>query len=605
MLLAFQTREPYKKEVMKKLYVLSSILLFVITVSKAQPGSLDPSFGTGGVVQTRIASGSRGYAMAIQGDGKLVVAGAATINNNSDFALARYNTNGTLDLTFNGSGTVTTPISAFEDLILSIAIQADGKIVAAGMTSSGQGVEIALARYHANGRLDSTLDSDGILTPNPGSRGIAYAVAVQPDGKIVIAGTNHPDSAGMMTARFNVNGTRDLTFGINGVNTSTRIGDQGRALALQSDGKIVVGGHIYADNNIGFGILRYTTNGNPDPTFNGNGVVTTNFNANGAYINDIKVLGDGKIIAAGFNYLGNSVNEFALARYNSNGSPDLSFDVDGRTTTRAVSANSIITSIDLQSDGKIVAGGYGGVPGLFNFILARYNADGSLDPAFGSNGVVNIPLSPQNDLIYSVRTQGSRIYAAGYGSNNIILAAFRQDAQALPLKLLSFVTTLNKNFVECKWNTTGEENTSYFVIQRSANGTAFSDLGSVYATGRLVSSEYVYTDYTSSALPYGTKVYYRLKMVDKDGSITYSGINSMQLRTKTITLSPNPAKGFVKLNGNGLTKAQIINSAGKMVAHFQLSGNNQLNIASLAAGQYMIRIFDQNNLMYTEKLIIK
>ncbi|TDH29316.1 T9SS type A sorting domain-containing protein [Segetibacter sp. 3557_3] len=587
---------------MNKLYLFTIVLLFSRTTAIAQPGTLDPTFGVGGVVQTRIGTGSFGNAMAIQADGKLVVGGRVIVNNSEDFGLARYNTDGSLDQTFNGNGTVSTPITQYGDVILGLAIQTDGKIVAAGFSNNLLSNEIALARYNPNGTLDSMFDSDGIIAPPHTLRGrVAYDVAIQSDGKIVIAGVTTPNTVSMFTARFNQNGSPDSSFGVNGMTTTSLGTDQARTLEIQSDGKILVGGHIAANETLNFGIIRYTTAGVPDSSFDDDGVVITDFAGSGAYINDLAVLADGKIVAAGFNYLGNSVNEFALARYNPDGSPDLSFDVDGKTTTRAVTANAIISSIDIQSDGKIVAGGYGGTQ--FDFVLARYHPEGNLDPTFGVNGVVHMSMSAQHDLIETVRIQGSRIYAAGWGSNNFVVAAFRKDAQALPLVLVNFVSVLNGIYVDCKWSTAAEMHTSHTIIQRSTNGINFSDLGRVLA--QRGSSQYEFTDYTVSTLPDGAVVHYRLKMTDKDSSVTYSPTNTVRLGKQRFTISPNPAKDFIRVTGRQLKKAQILDNTGKLVLQLQPEGNQKLNISALPPGSYFLRAIDVNGAVTVQKLVIR
>ena len=228
-----------------------------------QAGSLDTTFNTNGKVTTPIGSGSRAHAIAIQTDGKIVVAGNAGNGTNIDFALARYNKNGSLDTTFDTDGIVTTPIGSGNNGAYAIAIQTDGKIVVAGYAGNGTPYRIfALARYKTDGSLDTTFNTNGkVITPIGSGNNGAYAIAIQTDGKIVVAGyalkgTNFD----FALARYNTDGSLDRTFDTDG-KVTTPIGsddDFAHAIAIQTDGKIVVAGDAYNDTNSDFALARYT-----------------------------------------------------------------------------------------------------------------------------------------------------------------------------------------------------------------------------------------------------------------------------------------------------------------------------------------------------------
>jgi uncharacterized delta-60 repeat protein len=228
-----------------------SILVLVLSYNSfAQDGSLDLSFGNGGKVITPIGLGQDiGYSVAIQADGKIVMAGSSYIVND-DFALSRYNSNGSLDLSFGTSGIVTTSIGSAGDVAHSVAIQTDGKIVVAGYSYINNHRDFALTRYNTNGSLDTSFDTDGkVTTPIGSSTDEGYAVAIQADGKIVVAGTTFNGSIfDFALIRYNSNGSLDLSFDIDGIVT-THIGSGtsfGYAVAMQADGKIVVAG--FSDN---------------------------------------------------------------------------------------------------------------------------------------------------------------------------------------------------------------------------------------------------------------------------------------------------------------------------------------------------------------------
>jgi uncharacterized delta-60 repeat protein len=246
------------------------------TFSYSQPGSLDLSFGSNGKVVTAIGSGyDYGYSAAIQSDGKIVVAGYRYNGSNDDFALVRYNADGSLDNTFDSDGKVTTAIGSGSEEGFSVAIQIDGKIVVAGYSYNGLNHDFALVRYNADGSPDNTFDSDGKVTTAIGSgNDIAYSVAIQSDGKIVVAGESPNGSDDdFALVRYNTDGSLDNTFDSDG-KVTTAIGsstDDGQSVAIQSDGKILVAGYSYNGSNGDFALVRYNADGSLDNTFDSDG----------------------------------------------------------------------------------------------------------------------------------------------------------------------------------------------------------------------------------------------------------------------------------------------------------------------------------------------
>ncbi len=342
-------------------------------------GNLDNSFGTNGKVAIPFGSSSAiGNAVAIQSDGKIVVAGDTF----HAFALARYNSNGSLDTTFDTDGLVSTPFGSSEDYGQAIAIQSDGKIVVAGKTGVGIGSVFALARYNSNGSLDTTFDTDGKVTTHIGiGYNIANAVAIQSDGKIVAAGDAYNGTispADFALARYNTNGSLDTTFGTDGKVTTNIFGyDYCHAVAIQSDGKIVLAGHSDSPNNVGaaFSLARYNTNGSLDTTFGTDGKVTTSIGSISSVGNAVAIQHGGKIVVVGTSY-DSSNSDFALARYNINGSLDTTFGTDGLVTTPFGSGDVRGNAVAIQSDNKIVvAGEYNLNDGYYDFALARYEAE--------------------------------------------------------------------------------------------------------------------------------------------------------------------------------------------------------------------------------------
>ena len=351
-------------------------------------------------------------AIAIQTTGEIIVAGYS----DSDFALARYTTEGVLDPNFGTDGKVITDIGTETlDSATSVAIQLDGKIVVAGVSDNigGTNADFALARYTAEGVLDSGFSGDGIVTTDIGigSLDSATSVAIQSDGKIVVAGysSSGTDNDFALT-RYTVAGALDTTFGTNGkVITPIGMGnDVAYSVAIQSKGNIVVAG--YSNSGIDdddFALASYTPLGAPDPTFGMNGKVTTPIGAGNdvAYSVAIQPL-DGKIVVAG-----SSDNDFALVRYETDGNLDNTFDADGLVTTAIGASDDSAYSVAIQ-DGKIVAAGVSSKAASNDFALTRYNANGGLDTSFGAGGKVTTAIGA-GSVAYAVAIQGGKIVAAG------------------------------------------------------------------------------------------------------------------------------------------------------------------------------------------------
>src|SRR5919106_930041 len=193
-------------------------------------------------------------------------------------------------------------------------------------------------------------------------------------------------------------------------------GDQAQAVAIQGDGKIVAAGIDRNLSGVGdLALARYNPDGSLDTTFDTDGLVTTDFIGQTDQAYAVAIQGDGKIVAAGRAFLGSTREEFALARYNPDGSLDTTFDGDGKVTTDFAAFNDNARAVVIQGDGRIVAAGFAVVSGTNDFALARYNTDGSLDSTFDGDGKVTTDFAAASDIAHSVATQGDgRIVAAGF-----------------------------------------------------------------------------------------------------------------------------------------------------------------------------------------------
>jgi uncharacterized delta-60 repeat protein len=334
----------------------------------------------------------------------------------------RYNTNGSLDSTFNGTGKVTTPIGATYDAAFALAVQADGKLVAAGYSQNGTNDDFAVVRYNTNGSLDSTFNGTGkVTTPIGTSTDVARALAVQPDGKLVAAGYSHNGSNDdFAVVRYNTDGTLDTTFNGTG-KVTTPIGSFGgdaRALAVQADGKLVAAGGSYNGSNFDFAVVRYNTNGSLDTTFNGTGKVTTPIGAANDVAYALVVQADGKLVAVGYSVNG-TTDDFAVVRYTTDGQVDTIYP-PGVVTNSDLFA----TGLAQQSDGKLLVSGGGAVDNEAK--VARYLEDGTLDTSFGSGGIVSIDFSSPTQYFEDVLQQqpDGKVVAAGKLDDDFLITRF-------------------------------------------------------------------------------------------------------------------------------------------------------------------------------------
>jgi uncharacterized delta-60 repeat protein len=406
-------------------------------VAHAAAGDLDTSFGSVGIVTTDFA-GLRDEALhtAVQSDGRIVAVGATNITSygsnfgQMDFAMARYLPDGALDTSFGNGGKVTTHIdTGFISVATSVVIAADGKILVAGysdngshQTASGNNVQFVLIRYLANGALDSSFGSAGIVSTAFGVyQDTAMAMALQSDGKIVLAGATYaaytslgPSSFAL--ARYNVDGSLDASFGNGGKITAAPVPNSlnnAMTLAIDASGRIVSGGLVIDDTTgrFVFGMARFTPNGVLDTSFGNGGTVRQSLGSSdypSSVLIALTLQSDGKIVAAGRGAGGGLPYAFMLARYLDNGALDTNFGTAGRSAVSFGTYDTDAYSVAIDNRGAILVGGQTGGIGFYTtngltfqidpgaptaqFALARLQPDGSLDSSFGSGGKVTTRL---------------------------------------------------------------------------------------------------------------------------------------------------------------------------------------------------------------------
>jgi uncharacterized delta-60 repeat protein len=392
-------------------------------------GVLDPTFGSGGIVDT--GPSGQAFAVALQTDGKIVVAGPPA-SGGSAGTVARYTTTGALDTSFGSGGTAA--VSFFKNQytqLLAVALDSSGRIVLAGNAYSPKGQDyIGLARLTSTGSLDGSFGNKGeVLIPLSGSE--LHAVVIQPNGQIVVAGY-----AGnyALLARYNANGRPDSSFGSGGMVETTLGATEAlfSSLTLQGDGKMVAGGEEWptsADSGVLFAVARFNANGSLDSSFGSGGQISTSIAGNCNAVQDtgvhaVLVQGNGMIMAAGAVKIGaawNSNYEVALARYDSSGNLDPAFGSGGvALNPSSGNASDVAFAAALQSDGKIVTAGYhNDATGTF-VELERYTTAGALDTTFNGTGMVTTGIAGDGAraiAIYpSTDTSGNAGKIVGVGS---------------------------------------------------------------------------------------------------------------------------------------------------------------------------------------------
>jgi uncharacterized delta-60 repeat protein len=366
-------------------------------------GDLDPTFGTGGKLTTGFISSldSTPGATAVQADAKIVVAGQASAGNNFSLALARYNPDGTLDPSFGAGGRVLTPFGPANRIEPSaVAVQPDAKIVVAGSL----GGDFLVARYNVDGTLDTGFGTNGLVTTDfGGTVGRAESLLVQPDRKILVVGNAGTLSvnADVAMVRYNPDGSLDTGFGSGGKVAPFAANDAAYAGVLQPDGKILVAGSLQQEHpgpgpyppfsTSEFSLRRYNADGSADTSFGFQGLVTTAFASTpDDAAQAIALQPNGMIVLVGTTFVNSSGNikpALGLARYTAAGQLDPGFGTGGTTITDLGGAINGIGGPVVEGNGRIVVSAL-----TTSVVLVGYTSAGTVDSAFGVNGKVTTPL---------------------------------------------------------------------------------------------------------------------------------------------------------------------------------------------------------------------
>lgn len=417
----------------------TAILTIVDDDAAALPSGLDGSFDGDGKSTLEAFGGDRS-GMAVQSDGKVVMVGGTSTN----FVMARFKSDGTLDGDFGDNGKVTTPIPGSAALgiteALAVAIQRDGKIVVAGdarTPAPGSRAAIALVRYDSDGSLDNSFGSGGFVFGPTFLFGRAFAVAIDGNDRIVVAGdtpkAGNTDFGDFIVARFNANGSIDNSFGQAGINVTDVGGvtNEAHGLKVLADNSLLVSGFApqVVSNTNGTttvstpvtAVVRYKENGTLEGTFGSGGRVQLNGDDVGR---DLAVQSDGRIVLAGSIETATfpaTRKQFALMRLLANGTVDGSFGNAGRVQTAFTDRGDEALAVALQADGKIVAAGFSSGQTNSNFAVARYDgSNGSLDTSFSQGGKLSIDFFGFTDVAEHVAIQSNgKIVLGGLARNSV------------------------------------------------------------------------------------------------------------------------------------------------------------------------------------------
>lgn len=468
-------------------------------------GSSDSSFDSDGMLISNLTLGIVDVRKVfVQSDGKLVVAGTA-LSGGIGFnriVVARFNVNGSMDLSFGTNGVVSfANFSVWFEFPIGLFVQSDEKILVSTSANNSRGSDdFLLVRINSNGNFDNSFGANGsILTNISDGYDFAYSIKAHSDGKVVVGGTTYLNDNKFVIARFNSNGSQDLGFGNSGsIMTGIDINSNSytTSIQIQDDGKIIAGGVSKATaTSFDFSLARFNTNGSIDATFGSSGFQTTDADNKENYLNEIKLQSDNKIVAVGSSYLSAELSGVLLARYNSNGSLDNSFGVNGVVKFNVPTYDCYGTSIALQSNGKILITGNSLKDGKSFVLIARFNVDGSLDNSFSDDGYNFYSWNEMTANIgKSIKVQSDgKILVTGFSTSDT--------------EVRGFIVRINEDgSLDNSFNGTG-------LVSVTAGGMVYLNSLDIHSNGKIIAGG---TYYESSADSKGDFIVIRLK---SDGTL--------------------------------------------------------------------------------------
>jgi uncharacterized delta-60 repeat protein len=413
----------------------AAIVLLAAIAPATAGGALDTTFSGDGVVVKDLSgtgSSDEATAVAVQSDGKIVTAGRVYTNGRFVGIAARYTTAGKLDGTFHGTGSVELDLSTIETQLTGVAVDpSTGSIFVGGnyYSAATNSEDFVVAKFTSGGSTDTSFGGgDGVVVTDLGGDDLAFALAVGPDGTILLAGTDGSDFA---VARYTSVGAPDPAFNSTGVVRTDFFGmeDVADGLAVTGpSGKVVVGGYAKTATGHAFAIARYTSAGAPDTTFSGDGKVTARFGSVDNQGQSLALDAKGRILIARTTQ-GPANLDFAVGRFLRSGAPDTAFSGDGKTTV-SVGPDDYCWSLGIQSNGKILLAGATYGSGSWRVALARFTVAGDPDSRFSGDGRLISDLTPG-------RSSGAFDVSFEPGTGNIVIAGDGNGAPGTPDQLVA------------------------------------------------------------------------------------------------------------------------------------------------------------------------
>lgn len=428
-----------------KLILLTlSLILAVMTGPQvfAQSGTLDLTFDADGIYTNDVSATGLdvAYGIAEQADGKIVVAGYTTNNAVTDALVIRMNNDGSPDLSFDADGKVVMDLSlGGSERLYDVLIQPDGKILCAGYIDNGNDLDVVLVRLKSDGSYDNSFGAGGKVQSDfsQGEDDLAFAITLQPDNKIVLAGRSQlAGSSNILVARYTAAGVLDTSFDVDGSVTF----DQGNGgddalydVEVAADGKILAAGYArFAANQNNMLVVRLDDAGQPDLSFSLDGFFNANLQTGAdAFAWALKALPGGQVLIAGSSSL-NGNSDAMLMKLKDNGTLDFGFNTDGRAYYDfSLGGTDAFRKLEIQTDGQIIAGGYmqNAITGR-DLLAARIDANGDLDPTFGASGWASADVltnSTDNMRSMALLSDG-KIMVGGYSDGLLTLVRFENEA---------------------------------------------------------------------------------------------------------------------------------------------------------------------------------
>ncbi len=534
---------------------LTAMLLVGVGPVGAAPGDLDTTFSSDGKVTTDIGTTDAGRAVAIQSDGKIVVAGFAQISGTYEFAVVRYGTDGTLDSSFSSDGIATIDVSSGHDRAYAIAIQSDGMIVVGGVTGvGGANTEFGVARLTSSGVLDTGFSTDGKIEFGVGAGDdVLTGLAIASDGDIVAVGYgSNGSNFDFAVARLTSAGVLDTAFDSDG-KVLVPVGsgaDYGHAVAIASDGDILVAGTSHNGSDDDVAVVRLTSAGALDTAFDSDGKVTVAIGSAADGARAVAIASDGDILVAGTSHNGSN-EDMAVVRLTSAGALDTAFDSDGKVTVAIGSGDDEARGIALLADGGIVIVGESGNGSNDDIAVVRLTSAGALDTTFSGDGKATVAVGSGADVGHSVAiSASSQVVVAGTsagGDDDVAVVVLTGTGP--PGTPSGLGATIGNVQVVLAWTapaSDGGSSITGYKVERSADaGVSWTVLTA--STGSAT------TSYTATGLTNGAAYSFRISAVNAVGTGTASTTASA-----TPDVVPGTPTSVATVSGNGVATVSWI-----------------------------------------------